>query len=198
MIPVTPQFAEALKAPVTRPVLLFEIVRENDALRIWNRYHTLDWNGYKWTGAGSIVSVSPLTETTELQVQRVVLTFSAPEISEEAEKIILDGRTRRSPVTCWFGLLDESGKIIPDPIIRFRSRADAPTMRDDPETGDRIVELPIEGAIFNLTKPPQTVLSAEDQRLRFPEDTGLDNMAKQADAQLIWPTGSYNSFSPPV
>ena len=198
MIPVTPAFAEALRAPVTRPVLLFELLRENDALRIWNRYHTLDWAGHKWTGAGSVVSVSPLTETTELQVQRTILTFAAPEISEEAEKIILGGGIRRSPVTCWYGLLDESGKMIPGPIVRFRSRADAPTLRDDPETGERIVELPVEGAIFNLTRPPQTVLSAEDQRVRFPDDTGLDNMAMQAEAQLIWPTGAYNGFMPPA
>ena len=94
MIPVTPAFAEALRAPVTRPVLLFELLRENDALRIWNRYHTLDWAGHKWTGAGSVVSVSPLTETTELQVQRTILTFAAPEISEEAERVVAAGRPR--------------------------------------------------------------------------------------------------------
>lgn len=191
---ITAALDAALGSRVVSPVLLFRLDHPAGVLRLWTGVGTLRWDGAPWTGAGTLLSCSTAEETTEVQVVTTTYRLAAPDFSPEAEALILMP-ARRVPMRSWWAFLDQEGACI-GALLRSSGYADAPTISDGAD-GQRLVELAVEGAIYNLTAPLGTGLSDEEQQARFPGDTGLAEMATIQNQQLVWQVGSYNNFSPP-
>ena len=191
---LTPQMDAALRAKVTRPVLLFDLTGHPARdLYLWTGVGSLVWDGKTYVGAGRVLSASPVEYSTELQVDVQTYRLDASRLSAEAEAIVTSPVTRLN-FESWKALLDEHHNVIPDPIKRTSGWADPPRLIDGDE---RIVELTVKGRLFNLVKPARTLISHEEQQKRFPGDTGLGDMAEIQDQTTVWETGPYNGFSPP-
>lgn len=185
----------AFREKVLRPVLLFELDHPAGLLRLWTGLGKLQWDGVDWTGAGYLIGTSGAEESTELQVSSATFSLVAPDLSDEAKAIVMHP-VSRVPVRSWKAFLDETGAVV-GAVLRFRGYADAPTISDS-DDGSRVITMTAQGAVFNLVRSRGTVLSHEEQLRRFPGDTGLSDMAKIQDQQLVWTTGAYNNFSPPA
>jgi hypothetical protein len=69
-LPLTYRMAEALRK--RRPLaLIAEIDHPNGPARFWTGIGKLDWNGFTWTGSGTLGSVAPITHTTNLIIQEI-------------------------------------------------------------------------------------------------------------------------------
>lgn len=192
---LTPELSAALLSKVVTPIYMMRFEHPLGTLRVWTGIGELQYDGFPWTGSGSVISVSPIEDGTELRVMQAVFTMPAPDVMEDALAIILSPVTR-IPIYRWLAFLDSNSNVIPDPILRGKFYGDPPKITDD-ANGNRIVMMNVEGAVFNLTRSSGTLLSNEEQLARFPDDTGLSQMAEVANQQLTWTAGAYNSFTPP-
>src|SRR5689334_10561243 len=71
---LTPTFAAALS--FLRPIIFYEGVFTGGTLRLHSRLHSIDWNGQTWTGAGILLSISKIMETTELRAVGFTVSLS--------------------------------------------------------------------------------------------------------------------------
>jgi hypothetical protein len=198
---ITPELDAALRDGIVRPVFMFLIDHPLGALRLWTGVGTLDYDGAPWTGAGTLIGVSAVEDSTELQVTQVTFQLTLPDVDDDVLAMIAHP-VSKIPVRLWEAYLDPDQNVIPNPIPRFVGLGDPPRINDDPDeaTGavGRTVSLTVYGAIKNLTTPAKSMLSHEDQVARFPDDTGLSRMGSTANNQLTWNIGAYNAFSPPA
>ena len=193
---LTAKMARALLDPVNAPVYLYVLEHPSGIVRLWSGIGTAIWNGDEFTGAGKLLSVSPIEDRSEVAISRVVFRLAGVQLDQAALDLITT-QAYRVPLTLYWALVDDRLQIIPDPLKRFRGFADPASITED-EEGGRVIELPVEGALFNLLKPTATELSHEEQQRRFPGDTGLERMSKAPGADRRWIPGSYNNFSPPL
>lgn len=198
---ISPELDEALLQGIARPVYLVEFDHPTEgALRLWSGVGIVRYAGNSYTGAGALLSVSAIQDSTELQVTQVTFNLMLPD-ADDAIANIIAAPVSKIPVTLWEAFLDLDNNVIGTPFIRFSGKGDPPHINDnvDPaaSTITRIASMTVYGAINNLTTPLRTQLSNEEQVAVYPDDTGLSQMAQTPQQQLIWAPGSYNSFSPP-
>lgn len=67
---------DALAAQVVRPVLLFEGQFASGWLRLWTGVGDLIWSGQTWTGAGQLLAIGALAETSEIVASGTTVTLS--------------------------------------------------------------------------------------------------------------------------
>jgi len=192
---LTPEMDDGLRRRVVRPHILMRMDHPAGTLRLWTGLGTLDYDGFSWTGAGSLIAITPLEDSTEIRVAQGQITLPGIDFSDEAMEMILTP-VARVPVHRWLAFLDDRGNVIPDPIYRAKMYADPPVVSYDGQ-GKSFVTVPLTGAVFNLTLAPNTLLSNEEQLALYPDDSGLSQMEDAANQQLTWTAGAYNNFTPP-
>lgn len=190
---MTPEADVALRSPLTRPAILFYLDHPLGPKRFWNGIGSITWAGNTFNGAATVLGISSIEQVTEIQAVRVTFTFTLPDISDDTLAIITTPFKRRQ-IKLWRALLDDKGQVIPIPSVVFIGYADTPKLVESGNT--RTVEIPADAAISNLTVPPHTQVSNEEQVAKYPGDVGLSMMAGIANQQLVWNVGPYNNFSP--
>ena len=185
----TRKFRYWLREKITRPVYLMEYQHPLGTMRLWTGVGKLTYQGNEWTGSGSLVQISEIEERSEPVVNRVIFQIKGVQLDADAMNMV-GAPAKRIPLNVYWALVDDRQQIVPDPILKFIGFADPPSFHDD-EDGMRTIELPVEGALYNLLKPIGTELSHEEQSSRFPGDTGLSRMAKTPNSKRVWVPGTY-------
>lgn len=171
---------EVGKAEVA-PILLFEGEFATGTVRAWSGYGTLLWNGFEWSGTGTLLSVSNISETNETAAQGVTVSLSG--IPSDLISLTLAEVKQGASGKIYFGLLDDQ-TVINNPILLFSGKLDIPSISDEGEFAE--ITITYESRLIDLERPRINRYTPEDQKRLFPGDLGLDYVPSIQDKKVVW------------
>lgn len=179
MRPVTLHMARALAAG--RPLLLLaEIDHPSGVARFWSGVGTLPWNGYTWTGAGRLGTVSPIRHTSDLKIQEIAFTLSGVSPDDVAE---LDDDVRNRSGKAWLACLDENGNVVSNPVQIVDAQLDYQSFSADDNS---VITITARTGFYTLERALDERWSTEDQKRTYASDSGLDLLAELQNKSIQW------------
>jgi hypothetical protein len=152
-------------------------------VRIWSGYGNLTWSGLSWSGTGTLIQISSVTETNETSANGITVTLSG--IPSELISLALAEVKQGASGKVYLGLL-EGQNVINDPILLFSGKLDVPTISDEGETA--VITISYESRLIDLERPRVNRYTPEDQKRLFPGDLGLDYVPSIQDKKITWGT----------
>ena len=173
----------ALQADRVYPLILAEMLFDSGALRLWNGEGDLTALGQTWTVAGLMLSISPMEETAEIRATGVNIALSG--IPSAIVSIALAEDYQGRVASVYVGAFDAStGNVVTDPIKGFVGNIDTMPIEENGETATIMVA--VESRLIRLEDAARRRYTAQDQKVEFPNDTGLDHVASIQDVQIVW------------
>lgn len=179
---LTPEAATALQNSTVRPAGIAEIETNEGMVRVWEGVGPLAWGADTFTGVGLFGGVALVPETSDLQANGVQFQLSgvAPENVALALSSIYFGKSAK----LWVGLFDETGNLIPDPVLIFAGLTDVPSLDESPDSPR--ISVTAENRLIDLERARTRRYTSQDQRAEYPEDKGFDYVPSLQDAQIRW------------
>lgn len=173
--------AEALLAPQLIPIGLVQLAFGSGTVRFWTGFGPIEWNGFTWTGTGTLGQIGQMEETPESRAAAVQLTLSGipPEVLAIANAEDWQGREAR----IYYGVLDESRQFVGEPFQLRRGIMDQMTLVEGTEAS---IVLTIESPDIDLGRNKARHYTPEDQRAEYPGDRGCDAVALLQQWDGIW------------
>ncbi len=180
---ISASLSTALQADRVYPLLLAEMLFDSGALRLWNGVGDLTALGETWTGTGLMLSISPMEETAEIRATGVNIVLSG--IPSAIVSIALAEDYQGRSASVYIGAFDAStGAVITDPIKGFSGLIDTMPIEENGETAT--IAISVESRLIRLEDASLRRLTAQDQKVEFPNDTGLDHVTAIQDVQIVW------------
>ena len=161
----------ALTASVVYPVYLVEGLFASGPLRIWNGVGNLSWDSKTWTGAGTLLGINPVRESTSENPGGITVTLSG--IPTEIISLALTEQYQGRPLKVWFALRDDldSTTLIANPYELFSGRMDTMPIQEGPETVTVGVE--VDNHMVGMNRANASRQTFEDHQRLYPGDTGF-------------------------
>lgn len=172
----------ALDQTLLRPVIFYEGEFASGFLRLWSDVGSISWNGQTWTGAGSLMGISEITETAKINANG--LTASLSGMPSSLISTVHTYARHGKPGKVWLGFLDSAGAIIADPYLAFSGRLDVPAIEESGETCT--ISIHYESRLVDLQRPRIWRLDDQSQRALYPADAGFQYVADQQNQELVW------------
>lgn len=178
---LTARMAAALVGGNPR-VILCKIEHPSGDFYGWSGIGPLSYDGQTWTGLGVLGEIAPVKSTSDLAIQDVQFKLSG--VSPEALGLI-QGSVKGKIGTVWLACLDQGEHIVADPYQLIECELD---VQDFEAQEDGTVMLTITGhsGFYTMERALNEVLSPENQKLRFPSDTGLDLLPVLQNQDIAW------------
>lgn len=136
---------------------------------IWNGLGTIVWNSQTWVGTGNLVTISSVSEGTDISAKGITLTLSGVDSNLLAKCL---GEVRQNnPVQLWLGFLDSNGSVIADPYQSFSGHMDTATINEGVITST--IDLTLENALIDMNRPLERRWTHDDQKIDYPTDNGF-------------------------
>lgn len=179
---LTTAFKNEITSNLTRPFVLFQAFFDSGTIRFWNGVGNLVYDGDTYTGAGHLLAVSPIDETTKVESRGVTLKLSGVPSSLIAIALAEEYQDRQ--ITIDIGFFDSSGAIVVDPFRFFSGKADVMGIQDAGETAT--INLSAENDIIILQRVNERRRTKEDQKLESSTDTFFDGVAALQNKSVVW------------
>lgn len=179
--PLTAHMAEALRK--RRPLaLIAEIDHPSGPGRFWTGIGKLSWNGYDWTGSGTLGTVTPIKHTSDLIIQEI--NFSLAGV-DPAVVATLNDNVRNLSGKVWLACLGPGNSVIRDPyqivdaLLDYQSFSAA----DDGTVG---ISITARTGFYTLDRALDEAWTTEEQKLTYPTDSGLDLISSLQNQAIQW------------
>lgn len=202
---LSPDMIAEYSGPSVSPALLGELYFDSATLRMWTGYGTLTYNGEDFFGGGNFIGVSPIDETQETHAKGIVVSLNG--IPSNLIAAALLERSRGRPFKLYLGSVvskryvateDEPGivkteddsnillenQLLDSPYRIFSGLMDVMEFTDNGE--EATIRLSVENSLIIGQRPKIGRYTMEDQKKRFPEDTGLDFINQLQDKEIVW------------
>lgn len=140
---------------------------------------------HTWKGLAGFGSASAPEEGTALQDYEIVLRMSG--IPEEYWAITLNEAYMNRTARVWLALLDSDHQVIPDPVLLFAGRMDAPEViiGGEGEQG-AVVNLPATSRLADWETSRDLRYTNAAQQAIFPGDKGLEFVNETVEKEIPW------------
>jgi len=179
---ISPAVLAELSAGVVRPAIFFESAFPSGVLRLWSGLGPITWAGQTWTGAGTLLAVSPIEETTDVVAGGTTVTLSG--VPTDLVSLVIADAQQGAPGRLWIGMLSAGGAVIADPVAWFTGRLDVPTISDGANTCT--ITVTYESRLIDLGRARQWRWTDESQKALYPGDRGLEYVTTIQDRQIVW------------
>lgn len=169
-----------------RPVLLAFFDFAGGAVRMWNGYRNLVWDGNTYTASGTFGSISPVEESLDLSAKGASIQLSG--IPTDVLALALSDDYQGRPAKIWLGAIDSSGALVTSPVLIFGGRMDTMSLADAGETGT--LTLTCESHLIDLNRSRERRYTDQDQRIDYPTDRGFEFVAGLQDKNIVWGAAS--------
>lgn len=181
---LTPAMIAALQARVVRPIWMVQADFPSATLRYWTGRGEKTWNGNIWYGSGDLIKVSRLEQTRELRAAQTQFELSGVDNSGGLLDVALSEEYQGRAIYTYFGLLDDAGNIIADPILYFRGIMDQMTPNVQPDSLG--IKLVAENMIRRFEIAKNRTYTPSDQQAEFSTDTFFNFVAEVQDKTFNW------------
>lgn len=177
---LTADMAQAIREH--RPLaLLVEVDHPLGLKYYWTGVGDLEYNGVTWIGTGILGSVTPVKRTNDLAIQEVQLTLVGidPEKTEW-----LSANVRNRLANAWLACV-VNGIVVPDPYKLVELRLDYQSFNIS-EDGIASVSINALTGFTTLERALNEIWSDQDQKTRFPADTGFNMLTLLQNKEVKW------------
>lgn len=164
------------------PIMLVKAAFDSGDLNLWTGGGSIVYNGDTYVGAGNLLSISGVTESTNLQADNVTFTLSS--IPASNLSLALNENYQGRKISCWFGCLNASGALVSSPFLLFKGRMDIMALIEGGPTCT--LGMVCENILIDFGRPKTRLYTNEDQLALYPNDTALKYIIQLQDKELIW------------
>lgn len=179
--PLTSRMAEAIRR--RRPLaLLAEIEHPDGTARFWTGVGPLFWSGYTWTGSGTLGQVTPIRHTSDLTIQEINFVMAGVDPAVVAT-LADDVRNRVGKV--WLACLGDGNAVIKDPYRIVDAELDYQSFAAA-EDGTVSISITARTGFYTLERALDEAWTTEEQKLLYPNDSGLDLIPSLQNQDIQW------------
>ncbi len=181
---MSPEMRAAVVAPVVRPILFVYASFPDVEFRVWSGLGGLEWDGHLWVGAGSLLALEDITESTDSAQKGLAARLSG--LPSDVYDATTLGNYQGRPAKVWLAALDENYRLIMEPYMWFSGVMDSDRLEDNGQTASMTIFA--ESRLSDHLRARVFRYSHEDQQTLFPsaDDRGLEFVAVLQDSQLNW------------
>tara|TARA_R100001510_G_C7642502_1_gene200085 strand:- start:1286 stop:1864 length:579 start_codon:yes stop_codon:yes gene_type:complete len=183
---ITTAFKNAIEGSVVRPIIGVELEFSDGTLRFWNGYGNLTMtaggSSKTFTGAGDLLGVSEIEESSTLSMSGVTLTLAGIKSSIIATALGANYTNRKGAI--YLGLYDTSSNVIADVYTLFKGNMDVMNIQEGADTC--IITLKLESRLITFEKASNRMYTLEDQKVDFPNDIGFEFIPDLQDKEITW------------
>ena len=195
--------SDSLDDDVVYPFFAVELEFDGDnVLRMWTGSGTLVYDSVEWYGAGNLLNVSEVEETTEIAAKGASLTLSA--VPSEVISLALTEPYQGRVCNIYFGMFSrgslqqESGAYILQQdgskiMLELRETGlteiftgymDQMNIEEGPDTST--IQLNVENRLVDLERARTARYTSAYQKSKYPTDLGFDFVESLQDQKLVW------------
>lgn len=179
---ITTGFQTEIEADSLQPILLVKAEFDEGDVNFWTGFGDLVFDGDTYNGAGNLLAVTQVQETQELKANNV--TFQLTGLPSSIIAIALDTNYQGRPITLFFGALDSDFNLVVDPYQLFSGKMDTMRINDNGDTAT--IDILSESDLIDLRNRNDSKYTPENQKINFPNDTGLDFVPTIQEVEIIW------------
>lgn len=186
-----------------QPFFAVELDFDSGTLYLWSGYGDLVYNGKTYFGAGQLLNISSVSETTEMEAKGAVITLSG--IPSSLLSLALQEPYQGRECRIYFGLdltsegilqessyyilLEDGSLLTPEDsgislTEIFSGELDQMNIEESVDSAS--ISVTAENVLVKLERPVIRRLTNEDQKSRFPSDRGLEFVASLQDREIFW------------
>ncbi len=185
---LTSAMESAVTADLVRPILLVQCAFDSGNLNLWNGIGDLTVDSVDYVGAGTLLEIGEISETSELSANGLTVALSG--ITEPLISKARDEDYQGRELKVLLGAMDATNSVIANPVIVFSGFMDTMTINDGSETAT--IQVAVENRLIEFERNRVRRYTAEDQKIDFPNDKGLEFVAEISEKQINW--GRRNAF----
>ena len=173
-------------ADVVRPVyfvrMVFDSGESPSVLNLWNGTGDLTYGGNTYTGTGDLLSISQITETSDISATGINVSLTGVKTSLIA--VAKDHEYQGRPLSVSLGAFDASGDLIADPVIVFSGFMDTMTISESGAYSS--IGISVENKLVSFERTKVRRYTAEDQKIDHPTDKGFEYVTAIVQKEIIW------------
>jgi len=181
----TVDYLAALSSGELYPAIFFEGAFASGWVRIWTGSHDITWDDKLWTGAGALIGVGALEETSDVVASGTNVSLSG--VPLDLISLAIEEARQGSPGRIWLALLTPERKVIANPVQAFSGRLDVPEISEDGSTCT--ITISYESRLIDLNTPRNWRYTHESQQVLFPGDRGFEHVTAIQDREITWGRG---------
>jgi len=154
-------------------------------VRIWTGSHDITWDDKLWTGAGALIGLGALEETSDVVASGTSVSLSG--VPLDLISLAIEEARQGSPGRIWLALLTPAREVIGNPVQAFSGRLDVPEISEDGSTCT--ITISYESRLIDLNTPRNWRYTHESQQILFPGDRGFEHVTAIQDREITWGRG---------
>jgi hypothetical protein len=197
------EFVDGLQQSVVYPFFAVDLNFQSGPLYFWTGYGDLVIDGVTYLGVGTLVNISAVEETTEIEAKGAVVTMTG--IPSSFLSLALAEPYQGRECKIYFGLwlnnraitTEASDTITTEDLFEFTTESDTrylteifsgelDQMNISEEGNTSTIAVTSENVLIKLERPVVRRFTNEDQKSRFPSDRGLEFVAGLQDKEVFW------------
>ena len=151
-------------------------------VHIWTGYGTITVGSTAYLGIGTLGSISPVEETTDLAARGISMQLSGVPTAMLAVALTENYQGRGCSVL--FGALEASGALVSSPVTIFSGRMDVMSINDDGQNAT--IGMTAENKLVDFRRPREVRYTDQEQKNLFPSDKGLEFVTAIQEKQIYW------------
>lgn len=182
-----------LSKPVTRVAYFVELQFVGGTQRLSTLGQNLTWGGYTWLGFGTLGAIDIVEESDSLTPTALNFVLNVAQASWLSESVGPVSDYRGKPVKMYMCPLNEQFQLVDTPVLCWTGIMDMMSISVSGETGQ--IVLKCENSIFGLKRVQGLRANATQQKLKYPTDTGFDNLNDLISNPQLWLSKKFQQVS---
>ena len=151
-------------------------------VRLWSGYGTITVGSVTYQGIGTLGTISPVEETTDLAARGI--NFQLSGVPTAYVSLALTENYQSKECFVLFGALDSSGALVSSPVTIFAGRMDVMSINDDGQ--EATIIMTAENKLVDFRRPRETRYTQEEQENLHTGDLGLEFVNAIQVKQIYW------------
>ena len=158
-------------------------------VNLWSGYGTITYSGTGYLGIGTLGTVSPVEETTDLAARGISMQLSGVPTAMIA--IALSENYQGRPCSVMFAAMASDGTLVSTPVTVFSGRMDVMSINDDGQTAT--IGMNAENKLVDFRRPREVRYTDEEQKSLYPSDKGLEFVNAIQEKEIYWGNAKFSS-----
>jgi hypothetical protein len=175
---ITTQVSDALDDEIIKPFFAVDLDLDAAPVYMWSGYGDLVIGAKTYLGVGSLLNISSVSETTEMEAKGATITVSG--IPSSFLSLALQEPYQGRECRIYFGVTNSAVNY----VEVFSGELDQMNIEENADTA--VISVTAENVLIKLERPVVRRFSDEDQKSRFDGDKGLEFVASLQDKDILW------------
>lgn len=175
---VSESLLDSLDDKIVYPFFAVDIDFSSGPLYVWSGYGDLEIGSKTYLGAGQLLNISSVQETTEMEAKGATITMSG--IPSIFLSLALSEPYQGRECRIYFGMTDNPS----DYIEVFSGELDQMNVSEDANAS--VISVTAENILIKLERPVVRRFTNQDQKSRYPNDKGLSFVASLQNKEIFW------------